>query len=117
MFGGRLVNISQPTLELLTNPEVLEVNQRSQKNRQVRFLKQIGVWAAEHQDSNVTFVAVSNLNHATEKVDFTFKEVGRETKTCQVRDLWERKELGQFIDHVTSGRNQNYFFSLFKTCN
>lgn len=109
MFGGRLTKISQPILELLTNPEVIEINQRSHNNRQVRFSEGVSLWVAEHQISDITYVAISNLNKGSNNVQFSFKEVGRENKTCQVRDLWEKRDLGRINGQVTLGTF--HFFS------
>ena len=50
MFGGDLPSNDTFTLSLLTNPEVLEVNQHSSNNRQISRVGDTVVWAADAPD-------------------------------------------------------------------
>jgi len=92
MFGGRLTEMDPFTLSLLTNSEVLKVNQESSGNTQVRNNAGFIVWKANSSSGDV-YVALFNTNPTRETVSFTFSEVGT-SGTCNIRDLWVQKDLG-----------------------
>ena len=60
IFGGDMTKLDAFTLELLTNPEVLAVNQASTNNRQVSRDGDLIVWAADVPDSRDRYVALFN---------------------------------------------------------
>lgn len=60
IFGGDVTRLDPFTLELLTNPEVLAVNQASTNNRQVSRDGDLIVWAADVPDSRDRYVALFN---------------------------------------------------------
>jgi alpha-galactosidase len=101
MFGGDLPSNDEATLALITNDEVLAVDQNSTNNREL--LRRDGhiIWAADVPNSPDKYVALFNLNDApkgeengTQDVGVTWQELGIEAM-CSIRDLWEHKDLGQ----------------------
>ena len=98
MLGGNLPENDEFNLSLLTNDEVLAVNQQSANNRQL-FNKENGVaWIADVPGSASKFLAVFNLQDEKDakspaKIAVALPELGIE-KPCTVRDLWQHKEMG-----------------------
>ncbi len=69
IFGGDMTKLDEFTVSVLTNPEVLEVNQNSTRNRQVSREKNLIVWAADVPGSLDKYVALFN---AQSKGDIDF---------------------------------------------
>lgn len=100
IFGGDMTKLDEFTREMLTNPEMLKVNQRSTNNRQISRKDDLIVWAADLPGSKEKYVALfnaqSSTNHAVQAdVKIDFKALGIKGK-AKVRDLWGHKDLGVF---------------------
>lgn len=95
MFGGDLPSNDAFTLFLLTNEEVLAVNQNSVGNRQLfRRGDQIG-WVADVPDSRDKYVALFNLSESGAKVSVSLEELGLKGD-CEIRDLWLKNSVGHY---------------------
>ena len=70
IFGGDMTKLDDFTKEMLTNPEMLKVNQQSTNNRQVSRDKNLIVWAADVPDSKVKYVALFNAQSNGDNIDF-----------------------------------------------
>jgi len=92
MMGGHLPENDARTLELLTNEEVIAVDQASSRNREVRAEGTAVVWAADAPDGG-TFVAFFNRGDAAAKVEVPLAKLGL-TGVHSVRDLWARTPRG-----------------------
>ena len=95
IFGGDLPSADAATLALLTNREVLDVNQNSSDNRQVLERGNVRVWLADAQDLKEKYTAVFNLGDAIETLRLDWSELGIQTTNPAVRDLWQHKNLGR----------------------
>jgi hypothetical protein len=100
IFGGDMTRIDPFTLSLLTNREVLAVNQDSSGNRQLLRHNGIVAWMANVPGSKDRYLALFNTQDAqTNKpaapASISFSELGF-SGSCQVRDLWLQKDLGSF---------------------
>jgi hypothetical protein len=93
IFGGDLPTSDQFTISLLTNDEVLAVNQKGahgypfwQSGNQV-------AWTAETGDPNECYLGVFNAGErpATIRVDWGALKL---PDSCVLRDLWDKKDLG-----------------------
>lgn len=62
IFGGDMTKLDKFTLDLLTNSEVLAVDQASTNNRQLARNGDLIVWAADDVDSDDRFVALFNAS-------------------------------------------------------
>ncbi len=94
MMGGDLPTLNAATLELLTNPEVLAVDQHSTHNRELFTRGNQVAWTADAPGSRDKYLAVFNLDDRTPaEVTVRWSELGLGEK-CAVRDLWEKKDLG-----------------------
>ena len=98
MFGGNLPDNDDFTLWLITNDEVLQVNQKATASRQLFAEENRVAWVADTPDSGAKYVAVFNLGDtADEQVRINWADVGLGEK-CMVRDLWGRKDIGTIED-------------------
>ena len=95
IFGGDLPSNDAATTALITNEEVLEVNQHSSGGHQVLDRGKIRAWVAQGAKSGEKFVAVFNLGDAAENVQIPWGALGIATKAAEVRDLWSHKPLGE----------------------
>ncbi len=71
IFGGDMTKLDDFTIEMLTNPEMLEVNQNSTNNRQVSRENNLIVWTADVPNSEDKYVALFNAQSRGENLDFT----------------------------------------------
>ena len=94
MFGGDLPTSGAATIEMLTNDEVLAVDQHSQNGRQLyrRAEGEEVVWIADIPGSSDKYVAMFNLYSSPMSLKLELKDAGLPSQ-CSVRDLWERKNL------------------------
>ena len=102
LTGCDLAQLDQFTIDLLTNDEVLDVNQDPLGRPAGRRAKvdTAEVWARPLWDGTL---AVGLFNRGTERAPVTaqwsdFKLTGRQP----VRDLWQRKDLGEFEGSFTA---------------
>ncbi|TBO42815.1 NPCBM/NEW2 domain-containing protein [Pedobacter kyonggii] len=70
IFGGNMTKLDDFTKEMLTNPEMLKVNQQSINNRQVSREKNLIVWTADVPNSKDKYVALFNAQSKGENLDF-----------------------------------------------
>lgn len=89
-FGGELRLTDNYTLSLVTNPEVINVNQNSEKPLFVYNKGGIAVWQTKIE--NCTAVAVFNLSDEEKHYKLSFSDLGIENVRA-VRDLWARKDV------------------------
>jgi alpha-galactosidase len=94
MIGGNLMASDEFTLGLLTNPEIIAVNQHSKGNHLV--VTNVGevIWSAKREDDSVYYVAVVNVSDEAKTFRHSWKEVGFSGKSHIMRDLWKRVDLG-----------------------
>ena len=100
MWGGDPLSLDPETLAMLTNPEVLAVNQASTDNRQLYLFDsewrgQSACWVATDPKNGDRVFALFNLAEVETPVVFNFEDEHLRD-TYQIRDLWERKDIGTF---------------------
>jgi len=96
LAGNDLSKMTPETLDLLTNKEVIAVDQDS-KGVQGRRVAQEGpleVWAKPLADGSVA-VGLFNRGESTNPVTVDFKNLGRRG-SATVRNLWTHSDLGSF---------------------
>ncbi len=96
LLGCDLENLDEFTLGLLTNDEVLEVNQ-DPLGRQARRVKKEGdaeVWAKEMRDGS-TAAGLFNRGPVPLEVSIDWSTLGLKGP-AKVRDLWRQKDQGVF---------------------
>lgn len=97
MMGGNLLELDDWTRSLLTNEEVIAVDQHSKDNRQALKDGGLVIWTARAESGNGQYVAVFNTGGLELSVDRSWKELAVEEKVYSARDLWERKDLGKAV--------------------
>jgi len=70
IFGGDMTKLDNFTKEMLTNPDMLKVNQQSTNNRQVSRDKNLIVWTADVPNSKDKYVALFNAQSKDDNIDF-----------------------------------------------
>ena len=98
MIGADLLSSPDSTLLLLTNEEVLAVNQQSTGNRQITKNNRHAVWMAEDPASGDTYVALFNLLNEPAEICFDLEWEYLRGR-YSVRDLWAGEDTG-----MTEGR-------------
>jgi alpha-galactosidase len=95
IMGGNLLELDDWTRLLLTNEEVIAVNQHSKDNRQALKDGGLVVWTARPQSGNGCYIAVFNTGDSDLSVDRSWKELGVEHNAYRIRDLWERRNVNR----------------------
>ncbi|MCG8686834.1 MAG: hypothetical protein MI892_18280, partial [Desulfobacterales bacterium] len=99
LLGADLYTIDQATLDLLTNDEILAVNQKSENNRQVYIKNGRIVWLADIPGTEDKYVALFNTTEEELPVFFAFELMHLRNK-YEVRDLWNHKNLGMMDKEI-----------------
>ena len=99
MFGGDLPSNDPFTLALITNDEVLAVNQTSSGGHQSYQEDDIVAWTADAPGGAGKYVAIFSIGDTAKKVALTWSSVEVNSRTASVRDLWAKKNLGD-ADHL-----------------
>jgi len=94
IMGGNLTQSDPWTTSLLTNPEVISVDQHSRDNRPVITNDNIIVWTARPESGMDSYVAVFNLSETTQSFKIPWTDLGLAAAKYRLRDLWERRNLG-----------------------
>ena len=94
IMGGDLRRLDANTLALLTNPEVIAVNQKSHQNRPHRADPGTRIWSAQPPGApSVHYLALFNTEDAPVDIAFDLSRLNLGDKTVAVRDLWRRSDL------------------------
>jgi len=95
IFGGDLPSNDKATNALISNDEVLAVDQRSSGNHQVFEGGNVRAWIADVPGGTDHYLAVFNLGDDVMNVDLPWSKVGINAFILEVRDLWQRTSLGE----------------------
>lgn len=94
IMGGNLTLLDRWTASLLTNPEVIAVDQHSRDNRAVINTVDAAVWVARPETGKGLYIALFNLRNTPRKLSYSWKDLGLPSAKYKLRDLWQRKNLG-----------------------
>lgn len=96
MIGGDLPSMDEWTASLLTNPEVIGVNQHSYGNRAVVASGSVAAWLAlQPGRGNVPqYLAVFNISDSEQTIHYEWTELDLNPGEYKVRDLWVHSDLG-----------------------
>lgn len=97
MMGGHLPDTPPETLALLTNADMIEVNQQSYGNREVEHDDSTVVWTAENGEKR--YLALFNLEDTARTVQYPFARAGL-GKASAVQNLWTG-ETWHNLDAIT----------------
>jgi alpha-galactosidase len=91
MVGANLPKSDEWTISLLSNPDVIAVDQKSKENRVAVTTDAAVVWTARPDDGDGWYVAVFNLEDAMQSLRFAWKDLGVAPGSHVMRDLWARR--------------------------
>ncbi len=99
LIGCDLTRLDDFTLNLLTNDEVLAIDQDPLGKQATPIIKQgnIQVWIKDLEDGTKA-IGIFNLGDEAEKYQLNFSEASLSSK-LKLRDLWRQKNLGEFKNH------------------
>jgi alpha-galactosidase len=92
MMGGDLPHNDAPTTALLTNDEVLAVDQHSSGGHAVLQSTGACVWTAKAGDGKSRYVAIFNTSNQPQELNYTWKQLEWPAGGYVLRDLWEHSE-------------------------
>ena len=97
MMGGNLTRLDDWTLSLLTNKEVLELDQRGRNGKPVVSNAKLAIWTAQGTPPTFTagYVAVFNLSDQEQSLHYSWKQLGLPAGSRFVRDVWANRYLGK----------------------
>jgi alpha-galactosidase len=103
LLGNDLTKLDAFTLSLLTNDEVIEVNQDplGKQATTVSKLDSSGVLAKDMEDRSKAVGLFNITDGVTRKLSVKWSELGITGKYI-VRDLWRQKDLGTFEDEFSA---------------
>jgi alpha-galactosidase len=93
MIGGELPSADEWTTSLLTNREVLEVDQHSTGNHPVVSTDKTVIWIAEPGAKDSHFIAIFNRTNEAAEIHYSWNDMGLADKEYEMRDLWEHQDL------------------------
>jgi alpha-galactosidase len=107
IFGGDMTRLDDFTLSLLTNDEVIDVNQDllGKQGAPARKSGAAEVWAKDLEDGSKA-VALFNRGEAESEIGVRWEDLGLRGRQI-VRDLWRQKDVGEFEGefHTKVGRH------------
>ncbi|WP_114790624.1 glycoside hydrolase family 27 protein [Niabella yanshanensis] len=97
LAGNDLRDMSQQTIDILTNKDLIAINQDIQQVQARRILKRGDTEVWQKQLEGEARLAIAILNRSGEKQLFKVdaKSLGL-SETSVVRDLWQQEDLGKF---------------------
>jgi alpha-galactosidase len=98
--GNDLRTMSQATKDILTNTEVIAVDQdrAGKQGTKVRADGGLEVWAKPLEQKGAVAVALFNRNDKAGDIGFKWSDVGLKAGKAKVRDLWTHADRGSFVD-------------------
>lgn len=100
ILGADMTQMDAFTLSLLTNDEVIAVNQYSLHNRQLFRTNDLLAWTADAEGSTHKYLALFNATANTTNVPVNLASMGY-TNACAIRSLWDGTNLGSFSGTFT----------------
>jgi len=94
IMGGNLLLADAWTTSLLTNAEVIAIDQHSKENRPALTSESLVVWTARPETGRDYYVAVFNIGDSPQPVRLAFNELGLAPGAYRLRDLWALRNVG-----------------------
>ena len=93
--GGNLTQMDDEMKRLLTNPEVIAVDQHSMDGHLFGRDGDVVAWVAVSENRDRSYLALFNVGDAPVHVDKTLAEYGFVDRAeYKLRDVWMRMEMG-----------------------
>ena len=98
ILGANLTLLDEATLKLLTNPDVLRIDQTATRSGQVMHSGDIIAWTADlpaNSPEGSIALALFNVGESQVVVNSGFEVYGLDPATYRVKDAWTGKNLGK----------------------
>ncbi len=99
ILGANLMQLDSFTESLLTNREVLAVDQHSSNNKELLVDGSIVVWKADAPAADGmkkgSYYAIFNLGNTPATYSYDWKQLSMGGKDHRVRDLWQSQDIGR----------------------
>ena len=96
------------TLSLLTNKEVMNVENNSTNNHELFRNQHVICWVADDPKTGDKYVALFNPSDNAEPVKASIKLSDLDfSGACKVKDLWNKKDLGKFNSEFAADINKH----------
>jgi alpha-galactosidase len=115
--GNDLSTMSTTTKEILTNKEIIAVNQDplGQQGRMVGTSgTNLEIWSKEMTGTNTRAVALFNRTTGSANITVKWSQIGLPAGSANVRDLWAGKDLGAFTDQYTANAVAGHSVAMLK---
>ena len=102
LIGCDVSNMSSDTLRILTNTEVIAINQDKMgiQGSKKKSENDLEVWAGP-LEGGCFAVVLLNRGNSTADVTANWSDIGMDaTKQATVRDLWQKKDMGTMTGSV-----------------
>ena len=99
ILGANLTRLDEDTRTLITNKDVIAIDQTARDNHPVASLpagmEKVRVWVASGtgREQPLRFLAVFNLDDAPASVEAPWQALGLDSGHLAARDLWEGRRL------------------------
>jgi alpha-galactosidase len=94
MIGGDLTAADEWTTSLLTNREVLAVDQDSHNSHPVISTDRVVAWLSQPNAKDSYYLALFNISPEVENIHYDWLDLGLPRAEYKLRDLWEHKDAG-----------------------
>jgi alpha-galactosidase len=92
MIGGDLPSMDPWTTTLLTNPDVIDVDQRSTEGHQVFTAKGIVIWLANAHKKGEQYLAIFNIGDTKQEVALAWNDIQLPNGRYTMTDLWSHTD-------------------------
>lgn len=93
-IGSNFAESNASLTPLLTNREILAIDQHSTKNHPVVNTPRTVIWSAQPQTGKGHYLAVFNTGDTAQTVAYSWKDLELKQSSYKVRDLWQHKDMG-----------------------
>ncbi len=98
IMGGNLLQSDDWTTSLLTNAEVIAVDQHSTDNHPVITTENVVIWTARPESGRDSvrdyYVAIFNISDAAQTIHYRWSDLGLPGPSYKLLDLWKHMDIG-----------------------
>ena len=92
VYGGDPLSTDAATLALLTNPDVIAIDQHSRNTKAPILTPDLAVYTAQPEAGPDTYVAVFNRKDIPQNISLPWISIGLTDQSHKLRDLWSHAE-------------------------
>ncbi len=96
IYGGNAAQTDAWTLALLTNPEVIALDQHSEGAKNVLLTERLAIYTAKPGSGSGTYAAIFNRQDTPQTIHLTPQQLQLSTAPARVHDLWHERPDASF---------------------